>query len=541
MKYDFLTNFPKRMKNVGLYAVLVQNIIAKTTWNKYYYVKPDEQINVVFSVLLFIMEKSLRDDVCTIDDIAVFLDDLNSAYYRKALSFDECRELGDFIVNAVLSNDGKLMAFDGYDYGQNAYHIYQIRYIMNKVVYIEGDVKRTSYMLTDDGYNLLLSTLEVESNLRFTIQEMIFRLHLEKQSYDKASQDVKELFNQMRIQLQKIQVAMIHIRRNALSFSVSRYEELSNENMDMVLDTKKKFEYYRDVVEIRRKELEEIHFNIKKLSKEDEEKLHHLKMISGYLSRTIDEHQKILSGHFDLKELYSKELEDLSVVSRIKRFSLRTELYEKVLRDPEALDQMNYFLSPLLNQDVEKIYHPIRAAELQRPMRKKQEEDSSEDIEFDEAAWEAEQERRRAEKRKLYATSLGYLLENVLARGEVTLEELQQEITELPEKQKELIPDIDVFKEVMVELIKGRTLDIQALREERKTSFEDGSETFEVNRMVLDILDRLDEEQNVRHLTIIKQGDRKVIFYKVMDGQGNMKTLRCSNVKLAVERNSGGI
>ena len=536
MKYDFLTNFPKRMKNVGLYAVLVQNIVQKTTWSKYYFLKSEEQINVVFSVLLFIMEKSLKDDFCTMDDIAVFLDELNSSYYEKALSFDECRELGDFIVNAVLSNDGKIMTFDGYDYDEKEYHSHQLRYIMNKVVYIEGDVKRTSYMLTDDGYNLLLSTLEVESNLRFTIQEMIFRLHLEKQSYDKAAQDIKELFNQMRIQLQKIQAAMINIRRNALSFSVSQYEELSNENMDMVLDTKEKFEHYRDLVETRRKELEEIHFNIKKLSKEDEEKLNNLKVISGYLSRTIDEHQKILSGHFDLKDLYSKELEDLSIVSMIKRFSFRGEVYDKVLKNPEALDRMDYLLSPLLNQDVEKVYHPGKAAELQRPSRKKQEEDSSEDIEFDEAAWEAEQERRRAERRKLYETSLGCILGHVLTNGTITLEELQQEIEQEPEKQEELIPDIDVFKEVMVELIKGRILDIQALREERKTSFGDGTEIFEVNRMVLELLDQMDPEQTVQYLTIIKQDDTKVIFRNVPDGEGGFRTLRCSNVKLAVER-----
>ena len=36
-----------------------------------------------------------------------------------------------------------------------------------------------SYYLTDDGYNLLLSTLEIEDNMKFNIHEIIFRLHLE--------------------------------------------------------------------------------------------------------------------------------------------------------------------------------------------------------------------------------------------------------------------------------------------------------------------------------------------------------------------------
>lgn len=31
MQYDFLKHFPRRMKSVGLYAVLLQNSIQKTT------------------------------------------------------------------------------------------------------------------------------------------------------------------------------------------------------------------------------------------------------------------------------------------------------------------------------------------------------------------------------------------------------------------------------------------------------------------------------------------------------------------------------
>ena len=535
MRYDFLKDFPKRMKNVGLYATLIQNIVDKTSWNKYYVTKNDERINIVFSVLLFIMEKSLKDDVCTLDDVAVYIDEINSSDYEKPLSFDECRELADFIVNTVLSNDGKIMSFDGYDYEQKAYHIINIRYLMNKVVYIDGDVRRTSYALTEEGYNLLLSTLEVEANLRFTIQEMIFRLHLEKQSYDKAAQDIRELFNQIRIQLRKIEAAMVSIRRNALNFSITQYEEITNENMDMVYDTKQKFENYRDLVEQRKAELLEIHFNVKKLSDEDEEKLANLKVISGYLSRTIDEHQKILTSHFNLKDLYAKEMDSLSVVSMVKRFSLRNEVYDKILDDPNALGNMSNFLSPLFNQDVEGVYNPASAAGLQRTSRKKKEEDSTEDIEFDEELWEREKQARLKERRKKYEGCLTFILSRAVERGSVMLSEIEDEIAEKqPAKIDVLIPTIDIFKEIMVELIKGRTLDLEALKKERRESFEDDSEVFEVNRMVLDIMEDIDPEERVNHIVISKHGESKVSFGNIMDEQGRLREIRCSDVKIEV-------
>ena len=69
MQYEFLKDFPRRMKNVGLYAVLIQNSIQKTTWKQYGFLKTDEQINVIFALLLYVMEQSLKEAKCTMDDI----------------------------------------------------------------------------------------------------------------------------------------------------------------------------------------------------------------------------------------------------------------------------------------------------------------------------------------------------------------------------------------------------------------------------------------------------------------------------------------
>ena len=74
------------------------------------------------------------------------------------------------------------MYFDGYDFEQNAYHIMHVSYVANRIVYLDQEVRRTSYYLTDDGYNLILSTLEIENNMKLTIHEMIFQMHLENRA-----------------------------------------------------------------------------------------------------------------------------------------------------------------------------------------------------------------------------------------------------------------------------------------------------------------------------------------------------------------------
>ena len=541
MQYEFLKDFPRRMKNVGLYAVLIQNSIQKTTWKQYGFLKTDEQINVIFALLLYVMEQSLKEENCTMDDIGAYLDAVNSGYLKKNLSYEDCRQLADFVVNVILSNEGKPMYFDGYDFEQDAYHIMHISYVENRIVYVDQEIRRTSYYLTDDGYNLLLSTLEIENNMKLSIHEMIFQMHLEKQSYDKAVDEIKNVFNLMRIQLQKMQEAMEKIRRNALNYSVKDYEEILHEDLETIRDTKEKFQRYREMVQGRVKELEEENINVRKLSPKEEEKLNNLRVIDTYLNRTIDEHQKILGSHFDLKALYTRELEQLSQMSLIRRFPLRTGLYDRILENAGALAGLEYFLRPLFNRDGEKIYNLNKAFQYQRLSKKNEEADTEEALDFDEEAWQAERERIQREKIKRYRKSLSCLIEKASEKGEISLQELGGSLT-LEEKEK-LIPNVEIFKEIMVELIRNREIDIRELRKERSQFIQDSPGEFQINDMLLQLADEEQEElreKDGRPILKIEtyriDDGSTVVFHSVENERGEQKDIRCSNVLIRVIR-----
>lgn len=541
MQYEFLKDFPRRMKNVGLYAVLIQNSIQKTTWKQYGFLKTDEQINVIFALLLYVMEQSLKEENCTMDDIGAYLDAVNSGYLKKNLSYEDCRQLADFVVNVILSNEGKPMYFDGYDFEQDAYHIMHISYVENRIVYVDQEIRRTSYYLTDDGYNLLLSTLEIENNMKLSIHEMIFQMHLEKQSYDKAVDEIKNVFNLMRIQLQKIQEAMGKIRRNALNYSVKDYEEILHEDLETIRDTKEKFQRYREMVQGRVKELEEENINVRKLSPKEEEKLNNLRVIDTYLNRTIDEHQKILGSHFDLKALYTRELEQLSQMSLIRRFPLRTGLYDRILENAGALAEVEYFLRPLFNRDGEKIYNLNKAFQYQRLSKKNEEADTEEALDFDEEAWQAERERIQREKIKRYRKSLSCLIEKASEKGEISLQELGGSLT-LEEKEK-LIPNVEIFKEIMVELIRNREIDIRKLRKERSQFIQDSPGEFQINDMLLQLADEEQEERRKKDMQPILKIETyriddgsTVVFHSVENERGEQKDILCSNVLIRVIR-----
>lgn len=542
MQYEFLKNFPKRMKNVGLYAVLIQNSIQKTSWKQFGFSKFDEQMNLIFAVMLYIMEQSLKEENCTMDDIGAYIDTINSRYLHKEISYEDSRKLGDFVVNVILSNEGRAMYFDGYDFDQNACHIMHISYVANRIVYLDQEVRRTSYYLTDDGYNLILSTLEIENNMKLTIHEMIFQMHLEKQSYDKAVDEIKNVFNLMRIQLQKIQEAMGKIRRNALNYSVKDYEEILLENLDTISDTKEKFQKYRELVRSRVKKLEEENINVRRLGEKEEENLENLRIIESYLNRTIDEHQKILSSHFDLKALYTRELELLSQVSLIRRFSFRNEFYDKVLENPAALEKLEYFLRPLFNREPGKIYNLNKALLYEKTSTRTEEEDTEEILDFDEETYRKEQEEKHKKKMKQYENSLGILIEQAVSEGEISLLNLQNKIQKdeksSKEIQKQLIPSVEIFKEIMVELIRNKEIDIEKIKRERSEFIQEQTEDFQLGEMLLQLSESRFADQKIRKIEVYRIEDgNTVTFDNVQTEMGETKSIRCSNILIRTVRN----
>lgn len=536
MEYNFLKQFSRRMKNVGMYAVLLKNIMYKSTLKQYGFELLEEQTALVFAVMLYIMEQSLRDEICTMDDICQFADELNLQYFHKNITYDRMKEAMDFVVNTILGNAGEAIYFDCYDFEKEQYERKNIRYISNKAVEVDAQghlesvsvnsgVRRTSYYMTEDGYNLLLGTLEIENNMKLTVQEMIFKLHLERAEYDKAVDTIKDIFSQIKIQLKKVEDAILRIRHNALNYSVEEYRQTMKENLQMIEDTGKKFHEYEELVQLRVRELEEQNINIRKLEEKELENLANLKVIEKYLQRTISSHQAILNMHMDFKTVYDEQLFQITQMSLIKRFDLRKELYQPILEDAARLMNIEIFLNPLLSNEPERIYNLNKALEYQKPIRKKEED--TEVISFDEEAWEEERKERIAKRQALYDGILGTLLGAVMENGgDISIEQLIQGISD--EEKEKMVADTGALKNVMVELLREKCVDLNRLRKERREYISEENEEFHLGESLL----RLFGDSEVSHITVERIEDGKEV---VLCRNENGRRIVCSNVNIRLE------
>ena len=183
------------------------------------------------------------------------------------------------------------------------------------------------------------------------------------------------------------------------------------------------------------------------------------------------------------------------------------------------------------------MYNLNKAFQFQRPVRKKEEEDSAEIMDFDEETWQAEQENLRREKLKKYEESLETLLHFASEKGEINLLEIENKLGENTETKERLIPNVEIFKEIMVEMIKNRDIDITALRKERSEYIQDSQGEFQLNDMLLRLTEEKEENRNIRKIQTCRITDGgTVVFQDVSDENGKRKSIRCSNVYIRVIR-----
>ena len=530
MIFKFLDNFNIRMKKVGYYSLIFRSSSMKTNWKKYGFEEYDEQENFIFTLLLYLMEQSLKDEVCTIDDITNFVDQINDLYYKKSLSFQEQKALVEFVINTILCNDGNVRYYKGYNYKTREYDEININYLSTKIIDIDG-VRRVTYSLTDECYNMLLGTFEVEENLKITVHEMIFKLHLEKAQYCKAIDDIKNIFNLFRIRVQKMEYDIQKIKENPLKYSNKDYEDITKGNLELIKESKGKFKLHRQVIEERIEEFKEREINLKELGDEEKENLNNLKLIKKYLNKVIDEDQKVLKKHNELKQIYAKELENLSKMPLIKRFSLNNEIYEKVLGDINKLQNIEMFLRPLFKNKINKVYNINKAFQYQNPISNKNTEKELEKLEFSILDAEKDKERRMIEKLKKYKNVIEIILAKINMEGEFYLSDLNKLIDLDGEFKRTLIPTVEIFREVIIEFLKARKIDIKELKAERKNNIELGELDFQLNKCILDIIEEKEEFSRIKRIYITKSLDREDLSIKgVLNELGEMKDFICSDI-----------
>ena len=220
----------------------------------------------------------------------------------------------------------------------------------------------------------------------------------------------------------------------------------------------------------------------------------------------------------------------------IERFDIKKNLYDKILENPQLLENIHIFLNPLFSKKPNKIYNINKAFTFQTVIKNGQEEEDEQLEEINEEYEEEIKTKKKRERLEKCNRIISIIMENALPKERITLAELLDLTDDNEALKREFVPTVEIFKEVLVEMIKARNIDISELRQEKKTFIDSGEIEFQLNNSILDIIDENIEFKNIKYISINKiERNSEVKIKNVIDENGNYKNLICSDLLFEVK------
>ena len=106
------------------------------------------------------------------------------------------------------------------------------------------------------------------------------------------------------------------------------------------------------------------------------------------------------------------------------------------------------------------------------------------------------------------------------------------------EMQQQLIPNVEIFKEIMVELIRNKEINMEVLKKERSEFIQDQTADFQLNEMLLQLSEERFSDKKIGKIEVYRIEDGSTVtFDNVFSENGVKKSIRCSNILIRIMRN----
>lgn len=330
---EFLEGFEKRMQIVAIVESIVNRRNRNMEIEKLFKEKQFE--NVVFSVLVFIMDKTLSEDSeCNIKAVSGFLFNLLPGFYDIDVAMDKATQIAEYIIKNVLQNEGLPVYFPVMNYETGKWEEMRVKLIDDKVTETDGGYSIT-YILTDQGYDFLFRTKEVDGEISFSVEEFKLRELIKRKNYKKALQQSINLVQMIRQKKKDLHQFMLKIRENIYEVDISRFEELINSTYDLLNEEYQMLGEIMNMVKLSEQRLHEEYRLSGKMGEDIKKAQREIAQIKGNLSTTLSEQKDLIISRQSLSRIYVETIKEAFSFTLEKRFDFEEEILRRLERCAE--------------------------------------------------------------------------------------------------------------------------------------------------------------------------------------------------------------
>lgn len=309
---DLLQDFEKRMRFVNLIKYWLQRSKPREI-SELLHNDDDKTDNLILMVMVFIMDSTLRyGERCTKQDITAFLRELADVYEYGP---ESAKLLADYIVTDVLQSNGKVRSFDTFYSNDEQFRDQRSLILLEQ--------QSGSYVLTNEAYEFLFRTKEIDSELDFSVNRFKLQEFIKRGNYGKALRESRELVSRVRNLKTRMDDFMLRCRTNISEVSIDEYEKIVAQVRDSFEDENKKLSDIRTLVSAKLQAIADAQIDQNDNIGETEREI---REILDNIDTVISEQSRVFNQKFSLSELYADLLDDSFSYLQAGRFDLEQEL-----------------------------------------------------------------------------------------------------------------------------------------------------------------------------------------------------------------------
>lgn len=370
-------NTTKRLEKMSRANLLYRNCSNRKNVKEWMeFEDKDEIFQFAIFILDTILYYGLRELPCYLSDI---VSEVQLLYLAggKTLSIQKITlAVSEIVYHGILGRgikDEFKNEVKFYDYLNEKAIVYPYTFIRTM---IDKEQHKETFFLTEEGYDFMISHLEIKDNLKYSVHDLIIKMIFEYQDYDKLVDRIEEVIMLSKRRDEHMIQLMSKMRRDFESVAFTMIEKENRSFHEMILKQMKNYDEYSSMIYNKINLLEQMD-NYTQMEVDQVEDLQNLNEAASLLKYVVASQSKPFERQKEMMNLRMQILKERAYYTNESTIDFQEVVLNTVLKEEYTVEHAMNLMLGIFTQQPNRYFDMVELVKKQqRPQQKEEIKDT---------------------------------------------------------------------------------------------------------------------------------------------------------------------